>query len=148
MFVSNLSMKMKSNFEKYIRVWVVSKSHKLNLRHFEPGNIFCFYFFLNLLFLVLSNFSYTSRKTSRLGIYPPLFTSPSGDSCILFYFYPLEIVILYFYCDRHRHRSHGHYYIFSLKNFAFSFISFAPFLCCTPFIRLMKWIPLKTKLYL
>ena len=25
-----------------------------------------------------------TKDASRLGIYPPLFTSPSGDSCILF----------------------------------------------------------------
>ena len=27
-----------------------------------------------------------NTKTLRLGIYPPLFTSPSGDSCILSWF--------------------------------------------------------------
>ena len=27
---------------------------------------------------------YTYLHASRLGIYPPLFTSPSGDSCLLF----------------------------------------------------------------
>ena len=25
-----------------------------------------------------------TKTTSRLGIYPPLFTSPSGDSCIIY----------------------------------------------------------------
>ena len=25
-----------------------------------------------------------TKTTSRLGIYPPLFTSPSGNSCVLF----------------------------------------------------------------
>ena len=30
---------------------------------------------------------YTSVDASRLGIYPPLFTSPSGNSCILLHYY-------------------------------------------------------------
>ena len=30
---------------------------------------------------------------SRLGIYPPLFTSPSGDSCILLYIFVLQEIL-------------------------------------------------------
>ena len=34
----------------------------------------------------------STPRVSRLGIYPPLFTSPSGDSCILFWWLVSSVV--------------------------------------------------------